>query len=99
MIRKCLEIDAVPMLITRKIALPDIRCLSRASAFSPSRSHRQVFSPEVAHLLKPIQHTDLLGFEDVIALPPMPYMPLVKFLRKHSPRPPRPLSRHLGSPA
>ncbi len=43
--------------------------------------YRQVFSPSVAHLLTDIQHTDRLGYKDVIALPPAPLPPLVVFLQ------------------
>ena len=84
MIRNCLEIDAVPILICRKRHYVTHR-LFEELGIPCFQMHRQVFAPEVAPLLGPIQHTDLLGFRDVVALPPAPYAPLVSFLQNPLP--------------
>jgi hypothetical protein len=84
MIRKCLALDAVPFLVSRKIAYITRAVFARLGILG-FEFHRQVFSPAVAPYLTDIQHTDRLGYKDVIALPPEPYPPLVGFLQRTIP--------------
>jgi hypothetical protein len=56
------------------------------SAFSPSSSNRQIFSPLAADLLTNIRHTNDLGYKDVIALSPEPHDVLVKILEASVPK-------------
>lgn len=80
MIRKCLELDALPLLVSRKIAYITHSVFARLGIMG-FEFYRQIFAPEVGHHLTDIQHTDRLGYKDVIALPPEPYPPLVAFLQ------------------
>jgi len=80
MLRKCLEIDALPFFVTRKMPYITRSVFSRLGILG-FEVYRQVFSPSVAHLLTDIQHTDRLGYKDVIALPPAPLPPLVVYLQ------------------
>lgn len=80
MVRKCLELDALPLLVPRKIAYITRAIFARIGVMG-FEFYRQVFAPAVAHLLPEIQHTDRLGYKDVVALPPEPYPPLVAFLQ------------------
>jgi hypothetical protein len=84
MVGKCLAIDALPVLVCRKRHYVTHRLFQELGILC-FQTHRQIFAMEVAPLLGPIQHTDLLGFKDVIALPPAPYAPLVTFLRNTVP--------------
>lgn len=84
MIRKCLEIDAVPLLVTRKTAYLTRRVCEELGIFT-FQHHRQVFAAVVAGLLPDIQHVDRLGYKDVIASPVAPHPPLVTFLADRVP--------------
>jgi hypothetical protein len=81
MIRKCLQLDAVPLLIARKIGYLTRTAFAAIGALS-YEVHRQFFAPAVAHLLGPIQHKDALGYKDVIAVAPDQPLPfLARFLQ------------------
>jgi hypothetical protein len=80
-IAKCLNIHALPVLVSRKVHYVTHRLFQMLGIVS-FQIHRQVFAPEIAPLLVDVQHTHMLGFKDVVALPPTPYEPLVRFLSK-----------------
>jgi hypothetical protein len=80
MVRKCLELDAVPLLVCRKMAYVNRVMFGRLGMLG-FEFYRQVFSERVAHLLPPIQHKDRLGYKDVIAVSQAAHDPLVRFLR------------------
>ena len=84
MVRKCLELDALPLLVARHMAYLTRSVFSRLGILG-FEFYRQVFSPLVADLLEDIQHTDRLGYKDVVALPADPYPPLVSFLQNTLP--------------
>jgi len=80
-IKKCLAFDAIPFLITRKLPYVTRLVFSRLGILG-FEFHRQVFSPLVSHLLPEIQHTDKLGYKDVIALDPnQPHPTLSGFIQ------------------
>jgi hypothetical protein len=85
MLSKCVEIDAVPVLVTRKVAFLT-RQLFTAIGVLRLEFHRQVFSQLVASQLEGIRHTDLLGYKDVIALPSKAHPTVVKFASEVVPR-------------
>jgi hypothetical protein len=80
MIRKCLELDAIPFLIARKLPYVTHAVFYRLGILS-FEFYRQVFSPLAADLLPNIRHTDQLGYKDVIAVAPNPHPPLVHVLQ------------------
>lgn len=84
MLRKCLEIDAVPFFIARKMPYITRSVFSRLGVLG-FEVYRQVFSPLVANLLQDVQHSDLLGYKDVIAAPSGPHPPLVAYLQNTLP--------------
>lgn len=81
MIRKCLEIDAVPLLITRKIAFITHLGFIHIGV-TGYEYHRQVFAKKAEHYLEYVQHKDALGYKDVIATSPDPNPLLVDFLKR-----------------
>lgn len=85
MVRKCLKINAVPLLVSRKTAY-----IARAVFLELGIMHfdmfRQFFSQDVARYLHDIQHTDLLGYKDVIAVNAAPNPHLVKYLEDTVPK-------------
>ncbi len=78
-LRKCVSEDAQPLLVARKLHWLTFRVFSEIGAMG-FEFHRQVYSERTAPLLVDIQHTDRLGFKDVIARPIEAYPPLVRFL-------------------
>jgi hypothetical protein len=85
MVRKCLEIDAVPLLVCRKVGYLTHVFFSRLGMLA-FEVHRQVFSPLVEPYLVHIRHTDELGYKDVITIDPTQPLPhLVTFLTKTLP--------------
>jgi hypothetical protein len=80
MIAKCLTLDALPLLVARKIGYLT-RAVFAKLGIMGFEVHRQVFHPDVAHLLVDIQHTDRLGYKDVVVMPARPYGPLAAFVQ------------------
>jgi hypothetical protein len=87
MIRKCLVVDAVPLLVTREAAYVTHMLFSRMGLMA-FEIHRQLFSPLVpAYYLTGIRHTDELGYKDVLTWnPAQPHPHLLRFLRTTFPR-------------
>jgi hypothetical protein len=85
MIAKCLALDALPVLVARKIGYLT-RAVFAQLGIMGFDFHRQVFHPDVEHLLVDIQHTDRLGYKDVITMPAAPYGPLCDFIRSSLPQ-------------
>jgi hypothetical protein len=98
-LKKCILEDAQPLLIARKIQWLTFRVFSEIGAMG-FEFHRQVFAENTSSLLRDIQHTDLLGFKDVIAVKIAPHPPLVTFLdttlRKNLPEFARRWAEHRG---
>ena len=84
MIAKCLALDALPVLVAREIGYLT-RAVFAQLGIMGFAFHRQVFHPDVAHLLVDIQHTARLGYKDVIAMPAEPYGPLCVFIQSALP--------------
>lgn len=86
MIRKCLVVDAVPLLVTREAAYVTHMLFSRMGMLA-FETHRQLFSPLVAPYLAYIRHTDELGYKDVLTWDPTkPHPHLLTFLQKTVPQ-------------
>jgi hypothetical protein len=85
MIRKCLELDAIPFLITRKVPYVTHSVFSRLGILS-FEFYRQIFSPIAADLLINIRHTDQLGYKDVISVDAAPWGTLVHVLQNAVPQ-------------
>ncbi len=84
MVKKCLQINAVPLLVTRKTSYIARQTLD-ALGIMYFEVFRQVFSQHVAHYLRDIQHTDILGYKDVVAVDVGPNPHLVLYLQKTLP--------------
>lgn len=84
MVKKCLRIDAVPLLVARKTSYI-ARVILTELGIVYFESFRQVFSQRVAHMLKDIQHTDMLGYKDVVAVDVVANPHLVAFLQNTVP--------------
>ena len=67
MVKKCLQIDAIPFLIARKTSYIARTILDQLGIMH-FEVFRQVFSKNVADLLRDIQHIDKLGYKDVVAV-------------------------------
>lgn len=80
MVRKCLQINAIPFLVTRKTSYIARNFLDELGIMH-FQVWRQVFSKDVAHLLPDIQHTDRLGYKDVVAVDIIPNPHLVAHLQ------------------
>ena len=87
MIRKCLVIDAVPLLVTREVAYITHVVCSRMGMLA-FETHRQLFSPLIPpYYLTGIRHKDELGYKDVLTWDPDHRHPhLLTFLEKTLPR-------------
>lgn len=80
MIQKCLKIDALPLLVSRKTSFIARITLDKLGVMYFD-VFRQLFSKNVATHLHDIQHTDLLGYKDVIPVPITPHPQLTAFLQ------------------
>lgn len=84
MVQKCLQLDTLPMLVTRKTAF-QAKVFFEALGITHFDVFRQYFSRSVAQYLKDIQHTDLLGYKDVLAVDIAPNPHLVNYLKNTLP--------------
>jgi hypothetical protein len=81
MVKKCLQIDALPFLVARKLPYVTLTIFSHLGIMG-YQIHNQYFSPLVASLLTDIRHTDSLGYKDVSTSDPNQSHPsLLKFLQ------------------
>src|SRR5262249_29689284 len=78
-LRKCVLEEAQPFLVALKVDWLTFRLFSEIGAMG-FEYHRQVFAERAARYLVEVQHTDLLGFKDVMATPIAPHPPLARFL-------------------
>jgi hypothetical protein len=85
MVRKCLSINAIPLLVARKTAY-----IAHTFFMELGIIHfdvfRQFFSKDVAAYLHEIQHTNLLGYKDVVAVDVSPMPHLVQYLKEQIPK-------------
>jgi hypothetical protein len=84
MIRKCLELDALPVLITRKTAYITRLLCNRVGIFT-YQVHRQYFAELTEPYLGPIRHKDQLGYKDIVTAPIQPLPTLVAYLSRMLP--------------
>jgi hypothetical protein len=85
LLSKCLQIDAVPVLVAREVSYL-AKQVFRTIGVLRLEFHRQVFSPLVAQMLPFIQDIDGLGYKDVIALPSSPHPTVTGFANHTVPR-------------
>jgi hypothetical protein len=84
MIRKCVAIDAVPVLIARRIPFVTFTLLSRCGVIV-HQTYNQLMPASEAALAQKVKHKMLLGYHD-IRLGNVPDVRLVKFVTENLPR-------------
>lgn len=85
MVKKCLTLDAIPFLVSRKTSHQARNVLTELGIMYFD-VFRQVFSQRVSHLPPDIQHTDKLGYKDVLAVPIVANPHLVNYLQNTLPQ-------------
>jgi hypothetical protein len=84
MVKKCLTINAIPLLVTRKTSYIARATMDKLGIMY-FETFRQFFSLRTANYLIDIQHTDKLGYKDVIAVGTTPNPFLVNYLQNTLP--------------